>query len=62
MRINKKTDIYIKEHAAFLKRLYETPNPEEDRIVNELRESAKNMPKNMNKEEKIAYILKGGEK
>lgn len=50
----------IKEKAAWLKQIYEAPNPEVDKIIAELREDVKNnpMPKNMTKDEEIAWILK----
>ena len=41
-----------------LKKLYETPNPEVDKIISELRAEATKRPQNMSKEEEIAYILK----
>lgn len=37
---------------------YETPNPEVDKIISELRAEATKRPQNMRKEEEIAYILK----
>ena len=46
------------KNGLVLKAFYETPFPEADKIVSELKESAKNMPKNMTKEEEIAWILK----
>lgn len=60
MRLNKKTERRIKAQAAHLKRMYETPCPEVDKIVAELREDVKNnpMPQNMTKDEEIAWILK----
>ena len=36
----------------------ETPNPEVDKIISELRAEATKLPQNMSKEEEIAYILK----
>lgn len=48
----------IKEKAAWLKQIYEAPNPEVDKIVAELKEDAKLMPKNITKDEEIAWILK----
>ena len=50
----------IKEKAAWLKQIYEAPNPEVDKIIAELREDVKNnpMPKNMTKDEELAWILK----
>lgn len=58
MKLNKKTEKRIKEQAARLKQIYEAPNPEVDKIVAELKEDAKLMPKNMTKDEEIAWILK----
>lgn len=58
MRLNKKTQKRIEAEAKRLKQIYETPNPEVDKIVAELKESAKNQPKNMTKDEEIAWILK----
>lgn len=60
MKLNKKTEKRIKEQAARLKQMYEAPNPEVDKIIEELREDVKNnpMPKNMTKDEEIAWILK----
>lgn len=59
MKLNKKTEKRIKEQAARLKQIYEAPNPEVDKIISELREDVKNnpMPKNMTKDEEIAWIL-----
>lgn len=58
MRLNKKTQKRIEAEAKRLKQIYEAPNPEVDKIVAELKESAKNQPKNMTKDEEIAWILK----
>lgn len=58
MKLNKKTEKFIEEQAAHYKRMYEAPCPEADKIVAELKESAKNHPKNMTKDEEIAWILK----
>lgn len=58
MRLNKKTERHIKAQVARLKRMYEAPCPEADKIVAELKESVKNQPKNMTKDEEIAWILK----
>lgn len=60
MKLSKKTERRIKAQAARLKRMYETPCPEVDKIVAELREDVKNnpMPQNMTKDEEIAWILK----
>ena len=58
MKLNKKTEQLIKLRAAELKKLYETPNPEVDKIISELRTEATKRPQNMRKEEEIAYILK----
>lgn len=59
MKLNKKTEKRIKKQAARLKQMYEAPNPEVDKIIAELREDVKNnpMPKNMTKDEEIAWIL-----
>ena len=54
----KKTERLIKRRAAEFKKLYETPNPEVDKIISELRAEATKRPQNMSKEEEIAYILK----
>lgn len=48
----------IKAQASHYKRMYESPNIEVDKIIAELKEDAKNMPKNMTKDEEIAWILK----
>lgn len=58
MKLNKKTERLIKRKAAELKKIYETPNPEVDKIISELRAEATKLPQNMSKEEGIAYILK----
>lgn len=60
MKLSKKTERRIKAQAVRLKRMYETPCPEVDKIVAELREDVKNnpMPQNMTKDEEIAWILK----
>lgn len=60
MRLNKKTERRIKEEATRLKRIYEATNPEVDKIIEELKEDVKNnpIPKNMTKDEEIAWILK----
>lgn len=58
MRLNKKMQKRIEAEAKRLKQIYEAPNPEVDKIVAELKESAKNQPKNMTKDEEIAWILK----
>lgn len=58
MRLNKKTMRSIKAQASHYKRMYESPNIEVDKIIAELKEDAKNMPKNMTKDEEIAWILK----
>lgn len=62
MKLNKKTERLIKRRAAEFKKLYETPNPEVDKIISELRAEATKRPQNMSKEEEIAYILKFVEK
>lgn len=49
---------FAASQAAFYKRLYsKTPYDEIKSIIAELKESAKNQPKNMTKEEEIAYII-----
>lgn len=60
MKLNKKTERRIKTEALRLKQIYEAPNPEVDKIVAELKEDVKNhsLPKNMTKDEEIAWILK----
>lgn len=58
MRLNKKTERHIKAQAGRLKRMYEAPCPEVDKIVEELKKDAKDMPKNMTHDEEIAWILK----
>ena len=54
MKLNKKTEQLIKLRAAELKKLYESPNPEVDKIISELRAEATKRPQNMRKEEEIA--------
>ena len=54
MKLNKKTEQLIKLRAAELKKLYETPNPEVDKIISELRAEATKRPQNMRKEEEMA--------
>lgn len=60
MKLNKKTEKRIEAEAKRLKQIYEAPNPEVDKIIAELKEDVKNnpMPKNMTKDEEIAWILK----
>lgn len=60
MKLNKKTEKRIKAQAQRLKRMYEAPNPEVDKVIAELKEDIKNnpMPNNMTKDEEIAWILK----
>ena len=58
MRLNKKAQKRIERQAAHYKQMFEAPCPEVDKIVAELKESAKNQPKNMTKDEEIAWILK----
>lgn len=58
MKLNKKTQKRIEAEAKRLKQIYEAPNPEVDKIIAELKEDAKNQPKNMTKDEEIAWILK----
>lgn len=45
--------------ALHLKLICEAPNPEGDKIISELREAAKRMPKDMSKEEETSYIIRG---
>lgn len=54
MKLNKKTQKRIERQAARYKQMFEAPFPEADKIVAELKESAKNMTK----DEEIAWILK----
>ena len=44
MKLNKKTERLIKRRAAEFKKLYETPNPEVDKIISELRAEATKRP------------------
>lgn len=57
MKIPKKIERSIAEHAKKWKNILTEQNPEVDRIVNELKESVKNQPKFNTKEEEIAYII-----
>lgn len=57
MKLNKKTMKRIKAEVARYKQMYETPRPEVDKIIAELKEEAKTRPKNMSKDEEIAYIF-----
>ena len=54
MKLNKKTERLIKRRAAELKKLYETPNPEVDKIISELRAEATKHTNNIRNEKKIA--------
>lgn len=58
MRLSKKTKRAITAQANRLRKIYETPNPEIDAIVDEIRKSAKNQPKFKTREDEIAYILR----
>lgn len=58
MKLNKKTQKRIEAQAAHYKQMFEAPCPEADKLFAELKESAKSMPKNMTKDEEIAWILK----
>lgn len=58
MKLNKKTQKRIEAQAAHYKQMFEAPCPEADKLLAELKESAKSMPKNMTKDEEIAWILK----
>jgi hypothetical protein len=58
MKLNKKTQKRIERQAANYKRMFEAPCSEVDKIIAELKEDAKNQPKNMTKDEEIAWILK----
>lgn len=58
MKLNKKTQKRIEAQAARYKQMFEAPCPEADKLFAELKESAKSMPKNMTKDEEIAWILK----
>lgn len=57
MRLSKKTKRAITVQANRLRKIYETPNPEIDAIVDDIRKSAKNQPKFKTREDEIAYIL-----
>lgn len=64
---DEKTKRRIEEKAAHYKKILETPDPEVDKIISELKEEVKNnpMPKSMTREQEIAYILEkadGGDK
>ena len=48
----------IEAQAAHYKSMYEAPCPEVAKIIAELKKNAQDMPKNMTKDEEIAYILK----
>lgn len=50
-------DSLAEAQANHYKRFYSTPCAEADALVTELKESAKNRPKNMTKEEEIAYMI-----
>lgn len=56
-----KTKKRIEEEATRYKMILEAPDPEVDKIIAELKEEVKNQPKNMTREQKIAYILKGAD-
>lgn len=47
----------VEAQASHYIAFYTAPHPEIDAIVAELRESAKSQPKNMTKDEEIAYML-----
>lgn len=48
----------IEAQVSHYKSMYEAPCPEVDKIIAELKKDAQDMPKNMTKDEEIAYILK----
>lgn len=48
---------FFEAEANHYKQLYNTPCSEVDAIVSELKESAKSHPKNISKEEEIAYMI-----
>lgn len=50
---------FAASQANFYSCVYRTPNDKLDAIVAELEEAAKSQPKNMTKEEEIAYIIGG---
>lgn len=52
---------FLEPEANHYKQLYNTPCTEVDAIVSELKESAKSQPKNMSKEEEIAYMIGDGD-
>lgn len=58
MKLNKKTEKRIEAQVARYQQMLEASFPEVDKIVAELKEDAKLMPKNMTKDEEIAWILK----
>jgi hypothetical protein len=58
MKLNKKEQKRIERQSARYKQMFETPCPEIDEIVAELKKDAKDMPKNMTHDEEIAWILK----
>lgn len=51
----------IEAQAAHYKKILEAPDPEVDKVIAELKEEVKNQPKNMTREQEIAYILKGAD-
>lgn len=51
----------IEAQSAHYKKILEAPDPEVDKVIAELREEVKNQPKNMTREQEIAYILKGAD-
>ena len=55
MKLNKKTERLIKRRAAEFKKLYETPNPEVDKIISELRAEATKRPQNMSKKKLLIF-------
>lgn len=52
---------FFEAEANHYKQLYNTACAEVDVIVSGLKESAKSQPKNMNKEEEIAYLIGDGD-
>lgn len=57
MKLSKKMLAQIELEAKRFKSLMEEPNPEVEALIAEIKESVQTMPKNMTKEEEIAYIL-----
>lgn len=58
---DEKTKRRIEEQADHYKKILETPDPEVDKIIAELKDEVNNQPKNMTREQEIAYILKSAD-